>query len=255
MKPHTTVMIPARYESTRFPGKILAPILGRPMIQWVYDTAVQAGMDQVIVATDSERIRDCVRSFGGRAEMTRSDHENGSQRIAEVAAKLKTDVVVNLQGDEPALPMEALLEVVRPLWEDPELPMATLAQAIHDCHEVFDPNVVKVVRNAAGDAVYFSRAPIPYLKHPDMEGPHWPEGMPLSHLKHMGIYAYRRETLLHLQAQPSCQLENQEGLEQLRALHLGVRISVVLTACSSVGVDRPEDIRRAEAILRKRGTR
>lgn len=249
-----TVIIPARMEATRFPGKPLAPILGKPMIQWVVESARRADVARVLVATDSERIAEAVRGFGGEAVMTRADHENGTGRIAEAAAQLQTDIVVNVQGDEPAIDSRAIDAVAAPLTTDQELPMATLAEEITNREEVFNPNIVKVVRDERGRALYFSRAPIPYYKRPGMDRPLW-DGEPedFTYLRHVGIYAYRRDYLTRYAELPTCPLERIEGLEQLRALYNGDPIQVELSTFGGIGVDTPEDVPRAEALLKARG--
>lgn len=250
----TSVLIPARMAATRFPGKPLSPILGKPMIQWVYERCALAAVDAVIVATDSDDIMQAVLDFGGRAVMTRTDHENGTQRIAEVAQRLDSDVVVNVQGDEPAIHPDVIDAVIAPFQAGSDLPMATLAEPLQDHADILNPNVVKVVCDAKGRALYFSRAPIPYVKHPYMASPAWPEPAELRHWqRHVGVYAFRRDFLLAYVRQPSCDLERLEGLEQLRALYMGARIQVVASPKASVGVDLPSDVARVEAILRREG--
>jgi 3-deoxy-manno-octulosonate cytidylyltransferase (CMP-KDO synthetase) len=234
------VVIPARYRSTRFPGKPLAEIAGRPMIQHVYERATRASLvDAVVVATDDERIRQAVEAFGGRAWVTRPDHETGSDRVAEVAASLACDVVVNLQGDEPLIQPEAIDQAVEPLRADPGVQMTTLCRAIQDPEDLASPNVVKVVRDLRGDALYFSRSPIPFTRETE-DGPlGW---------KHIGLYAYRRDLLLRFARLPASPLERRESLEQLRALEHGVHIRVVETTWDSVGVDTPADLERVRRL-------
>ena len=251
---HVTVLIPARMQATRFPGKPLATLLGKPMIQWVNERSRQSKADRVLVATDSRDIYDAVLGFGGEARMTRDDHENGTQRIAEVAAQLETDMVVNVQGDEPTIHPRAVDQVIEALAQEPGLEMATLAEELGVGDNVFNPNVVKVVCNKYGRAMYFSRAPIPYFKHVGMDGPAWPKqptGLP--HYRHVGIYAYRTDFLLKYIAEAPCELENIEGLEQLRALYMGARIQVAVTKHVGIGVDTPDDLGRAEAYLKDHG--
>jgi len=245
-----TVLIPARMAATRFPGKPLTRVLDKPMIQWVCERSARAAVDGVIVATDSEEIYAAVRAFGGEARMTRSDHPNGTTRIAEVAAELDSEIIVNVQGDEPAIRPEAIREVFRPLLDEPDLEMATLVEPIEDRAAIFDPNVVKAVADARGNALYFSRAPIPFVKHPRMQTIDWPEELGTGHLRHVGIYAYRREFLLRYVAEPPCDLEAIEGLEQLRALYMGARIRLQTSRWPSIGVDTPADVPRAEDRLR-----
>lgn len=248
-----TVIIPARLAAVRFPGKPLAKIIDKPMIQWVYERASQAQVDEVIVATDSKEIFDAVEAFGGRAVMTRHDHPNGSARIAEVAEKLSSDIIINVQGDEPTIHPGSIDMVVQPFLAGMDVEMTTLAEPIRKHSEIFNPNMVKVVRNAVGNALYFSRAPIPYFKHQGMSGPTWSEqnGARGMHFRHIGIYGYRRDFLLRYTANPITDLEEFEGLEQLRALHMGARIHVGLSQFSSIGVDTPNDLILAETFLKK----
>jgi 3-deoxy-manno-octulosonate cytidylyltransferase (CMP-KDO synthetase) len=231
-------IIPARYHSSRLPGKPLADIAGRPMVEHVYRRAAAAsGVDAVIVATDDARVRDAVEAFGGRAWMTRVDHASGSDRLAEVAARLTCDLVVNVQGDEPLLVPEAVTEAIAPLEADSSIRMGTLCRRIEDPAEFIDPNVVKVVTDAEGFALYFSRAPIPFSR----------ETAGADHgaaRKHIGLYVYRRDFLLEFARLRPTPLERTESLEQLRALEHGVRIRTVETTYDSVGVDTPADLER-----------
>jgi len=234
-----TVLIPARYASTRLPGKPLADIGGRPMVEHVYRRAAAARLvDAVVVATDDERVRRAVEAFGGIACMTRADHQSGTDRLAEAASGLPCEVVVNVQGDEPLLAPEAIDEAVAALLEDPSTQMATLCRPIGEPSEFEDPNVVKVVRDRSGFALYFSRAPIPY-----------PRRAADPALKHIGLYVYRREFLLRLAALEPTPLEAAESLEQLRALEHGFRIRVVESAHDSVGVDTPADLDRVRRLV------
>lgn len=237
-------VIPARYGSTRFPGKSLALIQGRPMVQWVYERTRRSTLvERVIVATDDERIASAVRSFGGEAFMTSPDHATGTDRIAEVARSLSCGIIVNVQGDEPLIRPEMIDEAVQPLAADPSIAMGTLAREIEDPADVADPNVVKVLFDAQGFALYFSRAPVPW----DRDG--WSGRTKLRELsgergwyKHIGLYVYRREFLLAYAAMPQTPLEQREKLEQLRVLESGHRIRVVVTAHDSLGVDMPDDL-------------
>ena len=247
------ILIPARMAATRFPGKPLSSILGKPMIQWVYERSKAAGAHRVIVATDSREILDTVRAFGGEAAMTRSDHGNGTDRIAEVAAGLEEEWVINVQGDEPALHPGVIALVVDALRNRPELQMCTVAEPIDNHQQLFDPNVVKVVLDQRGDALYFSRSPIPFVKHSGMSRIYWEPDGEVRHLRHLGIYGYRTDFLLRYVREPPCPLERIEGLEQLRALHMGTRIHVSITHHSSIGVDTPADITKAEAFLKREG--
>ncbi|MBI5379337.1 MAG: 3-deoxy-manno-octulosonate cytidylyltransferase [Nitrospirae bacterium] len=265
-------LIPARYGSTRFPGKPLALLHGRPMIQHVYERARQAALvEEVLVATDDARILEAVRAFGGEAVITGTHHRTGTERVAEVAALRSAEIVVNVQGDEPLIDPRAIDAAVRPLLEDPSLEMATLATPIRRAEELFDPHVVKVVVNQQGDALYFSRAPIPFnrsqkfftsppsLALPPSRGEESGGGgrskvrRQLSGFsyRHVGLYAYRRDFLLRMAQWPPTPLEEAERLEQLRVLEHGHRIRVVLVDDSAPGVDTPEDLERIR-ILKSR---
>lgn len=239
-----TVVVPARFHSTRFPGKPLADLDGRPLIEHVYRRASEApGVDRVIVATDDDRIRAAVAAFGGVAVMTRADHHSGTDRLAEVAASLACDLVVNVQGDEPLVEPGMIAEALAPFAGDPDLPMATLRRRLDDLAEFLDPNVVKVVVDCSGDALYFSRAPVP---HPRAAAG---SAVPAPAYKHVGLYAYRREFLLTLASLAPTPLERAESLEQLRALEHGFRIKTVETAYDSIGVDTPQDLDRVRRRL------
>ena len=238
-------IIPARYGSTRFPGKPLALIAGKPLIQHVVERCQQAkSLAEVIVATDDTRIWEVARSFC-RAEMTAPDHPSGSDRIAEVAARCACDAVVNIQGDEPLIDPTVIDTVVGALAQ---AEMSTAATPISTPDEYDSPNVVKVVINAAGWALYFSRRTIPYLR--DAAHSSVIEQIAaFPFLKHLGIYGYRRDALLRLVKFPVSPLERAEKLEQLRALENGIRIAVVTVAYDSVGVDVPADVKRVEQLL------
>ena len=239
-------LIPARYASTRFPGKPLHPIAGKPLIQHVVERCKLArSLSEVIVATDDARIRDVVRKFC-RVEMTRPDHPSGSDRIAEVAARCACEAVVNIQGDEPLIEPSVIDAVVAALAVNE---MSTAATVIGEPAEYDNPNVVKVVVNSAGCALYFSRRTIPYLR--DAASRSVAEQLAaFPFLKHLGIYGYRRETLLRLVKYPVSPLEAAEKLEQLRALENGIAIAVVKVNYDSVGVDTQEDVARVEALLK-----
>ncbi len=240
-------IIPARYASTRFPGKPLHPIAGKPLIQRVVEQCRLAKtLSEVIVATDDARIADLTKQFC-RVEMTRADHPTGSDRIAEVAARCACDAVVNIQGDEPLID-PAVIDVVARALADAE--MSTAATAIKHAAEYDNPNVVKVVVNRAGHALYFSRRTIPYLREAASRSAS-EQLAAFPFLKHLGIYGYRRETLLRLVKFSVSSLENAEKLEQLRALDHGIGIAVVTVDYDSVGVDVPEDVARVEQILRQ----
>jgi len=237
-------VIPARYGSTRFPGKALAAIKDKPMIQWVYERTRQSSLvNRVIVATDDERILRAVSSFGGEAMMTSPAHPTGTDRIAEVAASLDCDIVINVQGDEPLIQPEMIDEAVAPLVHDPSIPMGTLCRKIESADEAFDPNVVKAVFDKSGFALYFSRAPIPWNRDLWAGKKTFADMTPGGALhKHIGLYAYRRDFLLHYAKLPQTALEEVEKLEQLRALENGHRIKVTVTRHESFGVDIPADL-------------
>ena len=244
-EPKVVAIIPARYHSNRFEGKPLALICGKPMIQHVYERAQEATiLSRVVVATDDERIADCVRGFGGEVVMTSPDHVSGTDRLAEAATLLdipEHDVVVNIQGDQPLFPSEIISQVAQPLLDDPLLPMSTLIYKIVRKEEINDPNHVKTVFDRKGMALYFSRAPIPFCRNPeDEQAPNY--------YKHLGFYAYRKEFLLSFVALPEGEWERFEKLEQLRALEYGYGIKVVLTGHDSIEVDTPADAMRVEAL-------
>ncbi len=239
-------IIPARYASERFPGKPLALLAGKPMIQHVYLRAKESPvLEKVVVATDDQRIKDAVEKIGGEALMTSPSHSCGTERIAEAAEKLRLaedDIVVNIQGDQPLLEPAAIEELVRPLLLKSDVLMATLAVTIEREEEKTDPNRVKVVLDREGFALYFSRAPIPY---------HRPPGESPLYLRHIGLYAYRREFLdVFVRLAPG-RLEKAEKLEQLRALEYGYRIAVSVTKYDCPEVDTPEDLKRIEEMIAK----
>ena len=248
-------MIPARYAAVRLPGKVLADIAGKPMIQHVYERAQQAeSLDDLLVATDDERIVEAVAGFGGKAVMTSPEHKSGTDRLAEVAADMVCDIVVNIQGDEPLIEPGAIDALVEPFRVDPELRMSTLAAPLASYEEHLQPANVKVVVDRQGFALYFSRAPIPYFRLDTSD--QWPDNKPRQHpasgvwpLLHIGLYAYTRQTLLWLSSLPQTPLEVTEKLEQLRALENGCRIKVVEVAYSAVGVDTPEDLEHTRRIM------
>jgi len=240
-------IIPARFASTRFPGKPLALIAGKPLIQHVVEQCQRAKLlAEVVVATDDDRIAAVARKFC-RVEMTRADHPSGSDRIAEVAARCDCDAVVNIQGDEPLID-PAVVEAVAGALAQNE--MSTAATPLRQAADYDNPNVVKVVVSLGGRALYFSRRTIPYLREAaNRPVPEQLAAFPF--LKHLGIYGFRRETLLRLVKFPVSPLESAEKLEQLRALDNGIGIAVVTVAYDSVGVDLPEDVHRVEAILNR----
>lgn len=237
-------IIPARYASTRLPGKPLRDIAGKPMIVRVYERAVQAKRVQdVVVATDDERIRTAVEEHGGRAVMTRTDHATGTDRLAEVAEKMTDyDLIINVQGDEPLIDPTVIDALVEPFLADARLSMATAKTLLTDEEEIANPNNVKVITDLAGNALYFSRARIPYARN---------EGANV--YKHIGIYAYRRDFLLSYARMAQTPLERSESLEQLRALENGHRIHVIETDAVFIGVDTEEDLTAVNEEYIRRG--
>jgi 3-deoxy-manno-octulosonate cytidylyltransferase (CMP-KDO synthetase) len=233
--PSVVAVIPARYDSTRFPGKALADIGGKPMIEHVYRRAAEAELvDAVVVATDDRRILDAVEAFGGIARMTSGAHRTGTDRVAEIAADLPAEIIVNVQGDEPLIDPAMISSVVQPFREDASVQMTTARRALTDPDDLLNPHVVKVVADGRGDALYFSRSPIP-------------NGAGTAFV-HVGLYAFRREFLLRFAALPQTPLEVAESLEQLRALEHGFRIRTVVTEHHSIGVDTPDDLERARRL-------
>ncbi|SPE24261.1 3-deoxy-manno-octulosonate cytidylyltransferase [Candidatus Sulfopaludibacter sp. SbA3] len=234
-------VIPARFSSTRFPGKVLAPISSKPMLQHVYERASQARyLSSTIIATDDEKVFEAARNFGARVRMTRPDHLSGTDRVAEVASTETAEIIVNIQGDEPLIDPAAIDAAILPLVHEPEVQMATLKKRIEDPREVSDPNVVKVITDHAGDAIYFSRCPIPYRRDGGGTTPYF---------KHIGLYVYQRDFLLGYSALPVGPLETAERLEQLRALENGYRIRVTETEYESLGVDTPADLERVSRLF------
>jgi len=248
---NTIGIIPARFASTRFPGKPLALIAGKPLIQRVVEQCQRAkSLSEVVVATDDERIFQAARKFC-RVEMTRADHPSGSDRIAEVAGRIACDAVVNIQGDEPLIDPAVIDAVAAALTHNE---MSTAATPIKNPSEYDNPNVVKVVVNTTGHALYFSRRTIPYLREAASR-PITEQLAAFPFLKHLGIYGFRRETLLRLVNFPVSPLEHAEKLEQLRALDNGIGIAVVNVNYDSIGVDLPEDVAKVEKILSTDGHR
>lgn len=238
-------IIPARYASTRFPGKPLAVLGGKTVIQRVYEQAVSV-LPEAYVATDDERIFACVEAFGGRAVMTRADHKSGTDRIQEAAEKTGTDadVIINIQGDEPFV-QPSQIETLMHLFDDAETQIGTLGKRFETIEAVKNPNSPKIVVDRRGFALYFSRSVIPYVR--GVEADDWLTHYPF--LKHLGVYAYRREVLAEVTLLPQSALEKAESLEQLRWLENGYRIRVGLTNVETVGIDTPDDLARAEAFL------
>jgi len=234
-------VIPARFSSTRFPGKVLALIAGKTMLQHVYErAALSTYLSSILIATDDERVYSAAKNFGARVRMTRSDHLSGTDRVAEAASAVDAEIVVNIQGDEPLIDPAAIDAAILPMVHEPELVMGTLKKRIEDAREITDPNVVKVVTNHAGDAIYFSRCAIPFEREKSVNTPYF---------KHIGLYVYQRDFLLAYSAMPVGPLETAERLEQLRALENGFRIRVVETEYESLGVDTPEDLERVSRLF------
>jgi 3-deoxy-manno-octulosonate cytidylyltransferase (CMP-KDO synthetase) len=234
-------VIPARFASSRFPGKVLAPIGSKTMIERVYERVSQARyITSTIIATDDERVFEVARSFGARVKMTRADHLSGTDRVAEIASSEEdAGIVVNIQGDEPLIDPAAIDAAILPLAHDSAVLMGTLKKKIENPGEIDDSNVVKVVTDIAGDAIYFSRCPIP----------HYRDGLAGAHYKHIGLYVYRRDFLLGYSSLTVGPLERAERLEQLRALENGFRIRVAETEYESVGVDTPADLERVARLF------
>jgi 3-deoxy-manno-octulosonate cytidylyltransferase (CMP-KDO synthetase) len=248
-----TVVIPARYASTRLPGKALLPIAGRPMIQHVYERALGSGAERIVIATDDQRVFDTARAFGAQVEMTGAHHRSGTERVAEVVERAGTadmDVVVNVQGDEPMLPPQLVHQVAANLAERTQAHMATLCEPITEASLLFDSAVVKVVRDREDYALYFSRAPIPWHRQRFAEVPAELPDAAGAHMRHIGIYAYRAGFLRKYVALPPSPLELDEDLEQLRALYHGARIHVAeALEHPGAGVDTPQDLERVRRLM------
>jgi len=234
-------VIPARFSSTRFPGKVLALIAGKTMLQHVYERAARSTyLTSILIATDDDRVYSAAKNFGARVRMTRSDHLSGTDRVAEAASAVDAEIIVNIQGDEPLIDPAAIDAAILPMVHEPEIVMGTLKKRIEDAREITDPNVVKVVTDRAGDAIYFSRCAIPFEREKSVNTPYF---------KHIGLYVYQRDFLLAYSALPVGPLEAAERLEQLRALENGLRIRVVETEYESLGVDTPEDLERVTRLF------
>ena len=242
----TTIgVIPSRYASTRLPGKSLVSLCGKPLVQWVYERAKQAKqLSSLVVATDDERIRAAVEKFGGQAVMTKPEHPSGTDRIAEAIRGMPGDVIINIQGDEPLIDPALIDGLALAMNRDAAWDMGTAATSIMKADDLANPAVVKVVKDAEGRALYFSRSVIPHVRDAGTSVKHW---------RHIGIYAYRRSFLEKLVKTPPCELELAEKLEQLRALYLGCRMKVIETIDVGLGVDTPDDVARAEKALRAAG--
>jgi 3-deoxy-manno-octulosonate cytidylyltransferase (CMP-KDO synthetase) len=247
--PHSILgVIPARYASSRFPGKPLAAIAGKTMLQHVWERASQARyLTNLVIATDDERIRAAAEDFSAKVIITRPDHLSGTDRVAEAASASNAQIIVNIQGDEPMIDPAAIDAAILGILDREEAPMSTLKTRIPRASDAADPNIVKVVTGADGNALYFSRSPIPFTR--DADGPLLSEKP--AYFKHIGLYVYRREFLLAYPDLPVGPLERAERLEQLRALENGFKIRVVETDCDSLGVDTPEDWERISVIFEK----
>lgn len=242
-------VIPARYGSTRLGGKPLLDIGGKPMVQWVYERAKKAKLVRdVMVATDDKRVMSAVERFGGKAVMTSSSHRSGTDRIAEAAGSLNADVIVNVQGDEPLIEPEMIDEAIKPLLAESALLISTLKTKIANEEELKDPNVVKVVTDREGFALYFSRYPIPYVRDSSELGVRSSE-LKATYYKHIGLYVYRKDFLLKFAKMEPTPLEEAEKLEQLRVLENGYKIKVVQTKYNSIGVDTKEDLEKVRKIV------
>lgn len=241
--PNVLVVIPARHASSRFPGKPLALIAGKPMIQHVVERVRIAKLpSRIVVATEDQRIKDAVEKFGAEAILTRHDHRTGTDRVAEVAAHLPADIYINVQGDEPLINPGTVDAVAAAMAEDESVQLATPCSAITQQNEIMDPNIVKVVQDFDANALYFSRAPIPWVRDTGSK-------VAASHWKHIGLYGYRRDALLEYPTLPPGELERIEQLEQLRWLENGFRIHMVETEYDAVSVDVPADVERVEKLL------
>lgn len=236
-------VIPARYAATRLPGKPLVPIAGKPLIQRVWERARLAkSVSEIVIAADDERILNAAKAFGAPVVMTRSDHRSGTERVAEVASRGDGDIYVNIQGDEPLIEPAAIDAAVQILLDDNAVQVGTLAVPIGSATHLMDPNIVKVALDFEGDALYFSRAPIPWVRDANTS-------VPAKHLKHLGIYVFRREALLEFATFPHGELELIEQLEQLRWLENGFKIRVEEVPFDSVSVDVPDDVARVEKLI------
>lgn len=247
------VVIPARFKSERFPGKVIADLEGKPLIQWVYESVSRCRtIEGIVVATDDERVKEVVEGFGGNVVMTSTNHRSGTDRIAEVAEKMDYEIFINVQGDEPLIMPQMVEQVIEPFKDTSGFSITTLKTALRDYFELMNPNVVKVITDCYGYALYFSRSPVPYLRDgwSDLSNDfHSYRGI---WFKHIGIYGYRRDFLLRWKNLPESPLERAERLEQLRALDNGYRIKVIETEYETFGVDTVDDLEKVKLIIRKR---
>lgn len=248
--PQIIAVIPARYASSRFPGKPLADILGKPMIKWVYENAMSSKLiDDVYVATDDERIFNVVKNFGGNVIMTPSEIPTGTDRIAYAIQNISADIIVNIQGDEPLISGDMIDSAIEPFLKENDIDISTLAVKITDVETLFNPNVVKVVFDPKNFALYFSRSPIPFCRDARTRDEWLKLGV---YYKHIGIYVYKRNSLFKFVNFKASKLEELEKLEQLRAIENGMRIKVVITDKDTVGVDTPFDIENVISILKQK---
>jgi len=239
----TIGVIPARWASTRFEGKVLAAIGGKPMIQHVWERSSKSELlDDLVIACDDERVRKAAEQFGAKAVLTSKDHPSGTDRIAEAAESLDGDIIVNIQGDEPLIRHEVIDALIKALTDAPSCSMGTVIKVLEPGKELKDPNVVKVVVDGEMNALYFSRSVIPHDRDGDSE---------VVYYKHLGLYAYRRDFLLGYKNLPKSNLEKAEHLEQLRALEFGYKIKTVVTDIDTIGVDTPADLKLVEKMLQK----
>lgn len=245
--PKVLAVIPARYASERFPGKMIVDLEGKPLVWHAYARACQAELvDEVVVAADDERIADALEPHGVNVVMTSPEHSTGTDRVAEVAAQSDAAIIVNVQGDEAMIDPRVIDETIRPLLREPDVAMSTACHALSDPAKIADPNVVKVVRDQRGHALYFSREPIPHVRGGSVTAG-------AVHFQHIGLYVFRRDFLIVYANLPPTPLEQFEKLEQLRALENGYKIAVVETDYRCIGVDTPADLEEVRALLRARG--
>lgn len=238
-------VIPARYASTRFPGKIIEPVAGKPLVYYAYQQALSASLvSDAVIAADDVKVVEALAPFDVKVVMTRADHPSGTDRIAEVAEKMDADIIVNVQGDEPLIDPATIDRAIQPLLDDPTLPMSTVKCLIKDPAEIVNPNAVKLICDVNGRALYFSRSPIPYIRDQKDR-----DEAPPCYWVHVGLYVYRRDFLLRYAKLPQTPLEKLEKLEQLRVLENGFPIAVVETSYESIGVDTREDLERVRRIL------
>ncbi len=245
LAPNVLAVVPARFASTRFPGKIIAPLCGKPLVLHTYEQARRAAqVREAVIATDDRRVLEALAPFDARVVMTRADHASGTDRIAEVAAGADADIIVNVQGDEPLIDPDTIDAAVGALLESPDVPMSTARRLITERGKIEDPNVVKVVCDARGRALYFSRSPIPHIRDAEDR-----QGAPRCYWQHIGLYVYRRDFLLRYAKMDQTPLERLEKLEQLRVLENGFPIAVIQTEYECIGVDTPEDLERVRGLM------